>query len=727
MTEGRELKITLVTDTTKAQKNLNTFEGKLKGLASSVKLAAAGLAAGAAYFALDAAVDGIKNASDLQETISKTGQIFGDQAGKIEAFANTANTSLGQTKQQAMDAASTFATFGKAAGLAGNDLTGFSTQLTTLSADLASFYNTSPEQAITAISAALRGEAEPIRQYGVLLDDASLKAEYFAKTGEKVTGTLTPQQKVLAAQALILKQTSDAQGDFARTAGGMANGARILSATIDDLKTSFGTGFLSGISKADGSLSDLGKTLQDLKPLFEQVGTAAGNATSDILNGLKPVAGAVTEVTKSYEDQNFAAKTWSMTSHILTTDIGTLIQEVVGLKKMTDLETKSTEDSFATHRLLEKGYRDSAAAARDLAQAALTAAAAQAGVATSTYFGGTPTSGYTESYAANARALAMAAIKARSEAEKLNTSIRGGGSAASSANPALERYQAGLKKLAADTQAAATAAKTAQDNFANFAGEVSTAISAGLNLGDAVQKQFDQVAKIADLDAKIAEAIKKGDEEGKAKAEADKAALGAATSWVDTFVAQIGQRNAAADAINRLKAQLVTEAGKPIAGADLLVAQILTGSPQQIVTAVDDLINRGIAPQLITQLQNSQALTDAAANGLATPFYGAGVTSTDNVLNGLIAQAQKQKPAFKKVGGDIGKDIADGIREQIAQVLADARAAKSGLRMNPAAGMLTSAPSHVINISAPLGDPVAIARRVEQILGTAARRTGGAW
>lgn len=37
---------------------------------------------------------------------------------------------------------------------------------------------------------------------------------------ETTTQALTPQQKVLAVQALIYEQTSAAQGDFARTSGG---------------------------------------------------------------------------------------------------------------------------------------------------------------------------------------------------------------------------------------------------------------------------------------------------------------------------------------------------------------------------------------------------------------------------------------------------------------------------------------------------------------------------
>ena len=75
----------------------------------------------------------------------------------------------------------------------------------------------------------MRGEAEPLRQYGVLLDDASLRQAALELGIISTTkNALTPQQKVLAAQALIYQQTGTAQGDFARTSDGLANKTRIL-------------------------------------------------------------------------------------------------------------------------------------------------------------------------------------------------------------------------------------------------------------------------------------------------------------------------------------------------------------------------------------------------------------------------------------------------------------------------------------------------------------------
>jgi len=99
-------------------------------------------------------------------------------------------------------------------------------------------------QAVQAIGAALRGESEPLRQYGVLLNDAALKAAALELGIYDGSGALTDQQKILAAQKVIFEQTSDAQGDFARTSDGLANSQRTLTAQIENLQTSIGQALL---------------------------------------------------------------------------------------------------------------------------------------------------------------------------------------------------------------------------------------------------------------------------------------------------------------------------------------------------------------------------------------------------------------------------------------------------------------------------------------------------
>lgn len=183
--------------------------------------------------------------SDAEETVSKVGVIFGPGAKQIEAYAARAAQAIGQTSTAAMNAAATFATFGKGAGMTGKPLADWSTRMVTLSSDLASFYNADPSEVVEAIGAALRGEAEPMRRFGVLMDDAALRAQALKMGIIKTTKeALSPQQKVLAAQALILAQTKDAQGDFARTSGGFANQQRIFSAAVEESKIKLGKGLL---------------------------------------------------------------------------------------------------------------------------------------------------------------------------------------------------------------------------------------------------------------------------------------------------------------------------------------------------------------------------------------------------------------------------------------------------------------------------------------------------
>ena len=188
-----------------------------------------------------------KSASDLNEEIDKSKIIFGASAKAIENFADTAAKSIGQSKTEALQAAASFGMMGQAAGLTGDELTKFSIDLTKLSSDIASLNNANPAEVALALGAALRGEAEPIRRFNVLMDDAALKAEALALKIYKGTGPLTQQAKILAANSLIFKQTGTAQDNFALTADGAANQQRILSATIKDATANIGQGLLPAL------------------------------------------------------------------------------------------------------------------------------------------------------------------------------------------------------------------------------------------------------------------------------------------------------------------------------------------------------------------------------------------------------------------------------------------------------------------------------------------------
>jgi hypothetical protein len=247
-----KVKISFDADLTGLQKgvrgattDVQSFGDKVGDFSRKAALAFAAVAAAVGVMAFKIGKDAVLAASDLGETISKVGVLFGDSAKEIEKFAEGAAKSLGQSKQQALDAAANFAIFGKSAGLSGEELVKFSTEFVSLAGDLSSFNNVSQDEAINAIGSALRGEAEPLRRFGVLLDEATLKNA--AMQLGIITTTkeaLTPQQKVLAAQKVIFEQTTAAQGDFARTSDGLANKTKILTAELDNTKVIIGEALL---------------------------------------------------------------------------------------------------------------------------------------------------------------------------------------------------------------------------------------------------------------------------------------------------------------------------------------------------------------------------------------------------------------------------------------------------------------------------------------------------
>lgn len=214
----------------------NGIVGRLKAVVGPA-IAAFGVAKAWGF-----AKDAVASFSELEDSSAAAQVIFSGNMGKITALSKTASSSLGLSSQQVVNSSAMFGTYGKAAGLAGTDLEDFALRNTKLAGDLASFKGTSPEDAITAIGAAFRGEMEPIRQYGVLLDDASLRQEAL-KMGliSTTKDALSPQQKTLAAQSLIMKQTTDAQGDFLRTQQSTANVAKTLAADTENLSAKVGS------------------------------------------------------------------------------------------------------------------------------------------------------------------------------------------------------------------------------------------------------------------------------------------------------------------------------------------------------------------------------------------------------------------------------------------------------------------------------------------------------
>lgn len=219
-----------------------------KGLAigAGFSLATAGINAmtGALDSAGDFIVDSIHKASDLNETVNKSAVVFGSSAGQIEQWGKGAAKSIGLSENAAVGAAATFGNLFESMGLGRDESAGLSINMVKLAGDLASFNNIDPTEALDKLQSGIVGETKAVRDLGIDISETTVTQELQREGVAKVNGEYTNGQKILARYKLIVQQTANAQGDFARTSDQVANSRRILNAEIENEQAALGTKLL---------------------------------------------------------------------------------------------------------------------------------------------------------------------------------------------------------------------------------------------------------------------------------------------------------------------------------------------------------------------------------------------------------------------------------------------------------------------------------------------------
>jgi len=265
---------------------------------------AAGIAAGGVLL-FRGVIAGLKAtvmpASDLNETISKTGVIFGANAGAVQTWAATANTSMGLTRRQALENAASFGDMFQQIKIAPALSRNMSTGLVNLATDLASFHNADITQVLDAQAAAFRGEYDSLQRYVPAINAARVEQEALRLTHKRSAKDLTAADKALATYQILMKDTAAAQGDFARTSGGLANQARILSAQWGDFKVRIGTALLPVVTQFVATLNT--KLMPALNALWAQ----HGPAVTAWLSQAAAKAGPLVDKLASFDWKGFGA------------------------------------------------------------------------------------------------------------------------------------------------------------------------------------------------------------------------------------------------------------------------------------------------------------------------------------------------------------------------------------------------------------------------------------
>lgn len=199
----------------------------------------------------------VETASDLAESQNVIEVAFGESASVIDKWSQGLIDDFGLSELSAKQYAGSFKTLANSMGVANSSGTEMSKMLTELSSDMASFYNAEQDVAANALKGIFTGETESLKQFGVVMTDASLSAYALAEGLETAYKDMTQAEKVMLRYQYVVDTLAQAQGDFANTSDSLANQQRKLQAQLQTLA------------------ADLGK---ELLPIVEDVVEAVTNA-----------------------------------------------------------------------------------------------------------------------------------------------------------------------------------------------------------------------------------------------------------------------------------------------------------------------------------------------------------------------------------------------------------------------------------------------------------------
>lgn len=194
-------------------------------------------------------------ASNLQEVQNVVDVTFGEMTDKVNKFAKAAIVNLGMSETSAKKYAGTFGAMAKSFGLNTKQATDMALAITSLTGDVASFYNLSHDLAYTKLKSIFTGETETLKDLGVVMTQTALNQYALANGYAKTVKEMTEQEKVVLRYNFVMEKLALAQGDFTRTQTGWANQTRILSERWKAILASVGDGLIILLTPAIQALN----------------------------------------------------------------------------------------------------------------------------------------------------------------------------------------------------------------------------------------------------------------------------------------------------------------------------------------------------------------------------------------------------------------------------------------------------------------------------------------
>ncbi len=649
------------TDLSKSFQKLQRDAGVLgKSVSTSsnvMRNALAGVSAVAVVRGLQSAV---MAASNLSESISKANVVFGRNAEAVQNWSKTTSKAFGINRQAALEAAGTYGNLFRAFGLTEQQSYSMSTSLVELAADMASFNNTSVDDALLALRSGLSGETEPLKKFGIALTDVRLKEQAMSMGLIKTTSGVLPQAiKTQAAYALIMKDSALAQGDVSRTAGGLANQLKFLQAGLQDAKAGFGEALLPAALAVVSAFND--KLLPAIQRIVEAIKFQGAEG------GLKTLGVEISNVISNLNGTAKAVKDLIL----VFIGIKVVIPIVTGLRTAW-VTLSATIGATATATQIAAGVMKSA-----LISTGIGALIVVAGVLVAKIIDMRIQAGATDKTIRIMESNGTKAFRGMSQAAQ-GTIVTINAVALAASRAADELDNAGIKRVKqgrvppvavavpeTDTGLAGTAGKAAKAATAvkglSEAGKL--AQQAMAKLGDELARSNDILSKAKDAYANFKDTVK-----GAITGIIDfgAAATAESGSFLENLVAQAAKAADFGSKVKQLLAMGLSESA---------ISQVLAAGADAGTKIADEIIAGGatVVNQINTLVSATQSVADAVGESAASQFYTAGITAGQALVDGV-------KAAIAAAGFTINADgslINQGAINQVNQAIANARSKKS--------------------------------------------------
>ena len=628
------------TDLTNSIQKLQRSAGKLstsltstgQSLTRSISLPLAGAAV--------AINKSINDASNLGEAQSKVSAVFKSQAATVTAWSKTMSASFGVSQRAALEAAGTYGNLFQAFGIGEVEASKMSRKLVELAADMASFNNVPIEEALNALRSGLSGETEPLKRFGVALNDVRLRQEALNLKIYDGQGVLSVAQKSQAAYALILRDTALQQGDVARTAGGLANQKKFLSAQVEDLSGTFGAVFMPIMINVVGVIRN--QVLPQMQKFIEAFKTLSPNA---IVTGVQigffaaalgPAMIAVGYMIKMIQGLTTAFQV--LTKRVVMIPL-IILGIVTALVKGTDATMTWGEATLKVFRTIATGLSKVGNAFVFVINGLIKAYNATAdflenpkineltlnfdGLVSSVDSAAAGFTSFSNKLKEEQSNLSVIAADAQKLAESID--VPGGGGGGKSAKSVGGASINAAKKIAQLTEALTNASgilNEAKAKFSDYARSVSSSITSVLSFTSAA-----------------------GAETG---------------TFLENLVAQAAKAADFGTKVRQLLAMGLSESA---------ISQVLAAGADAGIKIADEIIAGGatVVDQVNTLVSATQSVADAVGESAATQFYQAGLTSGEALVEGVKAAIAAAGFSISATGTIINQAGIDQVNKAIAK------------------------------------------------------------